>query len=291
MDYMLELARHPDLLEAIEHKSLDSSEPAVSLRQVKFLAKQYPNAWIVEVVHQFYAHPEFASQVWVNLRYCAAFRRQLAKDKADKDLSRWSKLWQSSAAHETAVRQKTSELSSDPDQVHKLCSDSKVFPEPPTFLRDLIDSCIKSWKGKKLRPEELDERIRKLLAKPKVVRWIASRQKIAIPFSIVQEGELNQIETNRASQGRATNEGSDPVPRHSARLALDRDLFGLAFSGGGIRSATFNLGVLQALSQIGVLKHVDYLSTVSGGGYIGTWLAGGIRRELDALQNRIDNKK
>jgi GNAT superfamily N-acetyltransferase len=49
------------------------------------------------------------------------------------------------------------------------------------------------------------------------------------------------------------------------------DRVGLAFSGGGIRSATFNLGVLKALHDLRVLKHVDYLSTVSGGGYIGAW--------------------
>lgn len=53
-----------------------------------------------------------------------------------------------------------------------------------------------------------------------------------------------------------------------------RDCFGLALSGGGIRSATFNLGLLQALAEKGVLEHVDYLSTVSGGGYIGAfWTA------------------
>ena len=46
---------------------------------------------------------------------------------------------------------------------------------------------------------------------------------------------------------------------------------GLAFSGGGIRSATFNLGVLKALHELGLLKHTDYLATVSGGGYIGAW--------------------
>jgi hypothetical protein len=46
---------------------------------------------------------------------------------------------------------------------------------------------------------------------------------------------------------------------------------GLAFSGGGIRSATFNLGILKALHELRLLKHVDYLSTVSGGGYIGAW--------------------
>ena len=49
-------------------------------------------------------------------------------------------------------------------------------------------------------------------------------------------------------------------------------LVGLAFSGGGIRSATFNLGVLQALARARLLRAFDYLSTVSGGGYIGGWL-------------------
>jgi hypothetical protein len=47
---------------------------------------------------------------------------------------------------------------------------------------------------------------------------------------------------------------------------------GLALSGGGIRSATFNLGVLQALAQSQWLRRVDILSTVSGGGYIGAFL-------------------
>ncbi len=49
----------------------------------------------------------------------------------------------------------------------------------------------------------------------------------------------------------------------------NHDRVGLALSGGGIRSATFNLGLLEALEQRGVLKRIDYLSTVSGGGYIG----------------------
>lgn len=49
---------------------------------------------------------------------------------------------------------------------------------------------------------------------------------------------------------------------------------GLAISGGGIRSATFGLGVLQGLAKLGVLRHFDYLSTVSGGGYVGSFLGG-----------------
>jgi hypothetical protein len=47
---------------------------------------------------------------------------------------------------------------------------------------------------------------------------------------------------------------------------------GLAFSGGGIRSATFCLGVNQVLAARGLLKDVDFLSTVSGGGYTGSFL-------------------
>lgn len=57
-----------------------------------------------------------------------------------------------------------------------------------------------------------------------------------------------------------------------------RPLIGLALSGGGIRSATFSLGVLQALAARGKLASFDYLSTVSGGGYIGSWLSAWVHR-------------
>lgn len=48
--------------------------------------------------------------------------------------------------------------------------------------------------------------------------------------------------------------------------------WGLALSGGGVRSATFCLGVLQWLLHSRRIADFDYLSTVSGGGYIGGWL-------------------
>ena len=47
----------------------------------------------------------------------------------------------------------------------------------------------------------------------------------------------------------------------------------LCLSGGGIRSAAFALGILQGLARRDVLKDFHYLSTVSGGGYIGGWFA------------------
>lgn len=67
-----------------------------------------------------------------------------------------------------------------------------------------------------------------------------------------------------------TKEGDEQAEREARS-----NLVGLALSGGGIRSASFSLGVMQALAKAGWLKRIDYLSTVSGGGYIGsslTWL-------------------
>jgi hypothetical protein len=52
----------------------------------------------------------------------------------------------------------------------------------------------------------------------------------------------------------------------------------LCLSGGGIRSATFALGVLQGLARLGILSQFHYLSTVSGGGYIGGWLTAWLHR-------------
>jgi hypothetical protein len=54
---------------------------------------------------------------------------------------------------------------------------------------------------------------------------------------------------------------------------------GFALSGGGIRSATLSLGLFQGLARNGLLRHVHYLSTVSGGGYFGSFLGRLYRRE------------
>jgi predicted acylesterase/phospholipase RssA len=68
------------------------------------------------------------------------------------------------------------------------------------------------------------------------------------------------------------------LEKTGAGRTSEENLTGLALSGGGIRSATFSLGVLQALAHHDILKYIDYLSTVSGGGYTGAgltwWLAG-----------------
>jgi hypothetical protein len=56
-------------------------------------------------------------------------------------------------------------------------------------------------------------------------------------------------------------------------LADEPKLWGLSLSGGGIRSATYCLGVIQAFMQAKRFRRFDYMSTVSGGGYIGSCLS------------------
>ena len=68
-------------------------------------------------------------------------------------------------------------------------------------------------------------------------------------------------------------------------------LQGICFSGGGIRSATFNLGVLQGLAKLRILNHFDYLSSVSGGGYIHEWFAAWIKREEHEQKKRAEAAK
>lgn len=70
----------------------------------------------------------------------------------------------------------------------------------------------------------------------------------------------------------------------------DGGLVGLAFSGGGIRSATLNLGLVQTLFEAGIFNHVDYMSTVSGGGYLGSSISSAMRsRETTRAQVTSSN--
>jgi hypothetical protein len=61
----------------------------------------------------------------------------------------------------------------------------------------------------------------------------------------------------------------------------------LCLSGGGIRSAAFSLGVVQQLARCGVLDKFDYLSTVSGGGYTGSWLSSWAHRRPQGLSGVV----
>jgi hypothetical protein len=93
-------------------------------------------------------------------------------------------------------------------------------------------------------------------------------------FSKVFEDELKEIKTRR-------QKANFPPTGDSETEAAKENLVGLALSGGGIRSATFCLGLLQQLQEKNLLRIFDYLSTVSGGGFVGGWWSAWLSRDKE----------
>jgi hypothetical protein len=91
-----------------------------------------------------------------------------------------------------------------------------------------------------------------------------------IRFPDVLASEYDEVDARRsAAHGEVPERVNGRPPR----------IIGLALSGGGVRSATFNLGLLQALAETEKLKVFDYLSTVSGGGCVGGWWSAWLSRK------------
>jgi hypothetical protein len=93
------------------------------------------------------------------------------------------------------------------------------------------------------------------------------RQKPGFSFAEVFADELASVrkrwqQLDDGGAGRGLADSPTPTTAHG--------LAGIAFSGGGIRSAAINLGIVQALHRAGLFGHFDYMSTVSGGGYLGS---------------------
>jgi hypothetical protein len=86
-------------------------------------------------------------------------------------------------------------------------------------------------------------------------------------------GDMERLlgDEHAAINARRTFHGRKPIdPSFSHRATHTYDLRGVCLSGGGVRSATFCLGAMQALEQAVGFKCIDLLSTVSGGGYLGS---------------------
>lgn len=144
--------------------------------------------------------------------------------------------------------------------------------------------------------------ILEVLENDKLRLKLLNERSVAIPFETLFNEELDEIHDARKLKLAVVNKAEVPVlPINSQssenldpeQRADEMNLFALAFSGGGIRSATFNLGLLEKLAEMGVLAQIDYLSTVSGGGYIGTWFTSWIQREgsIQKVTDRLNKYK
>jgi choline dehydrogenase-like flavoprotein len=95
-----------------------------------------------------------------------------------------------------------------------------------------------------------------------------------------EAAEAAAIRARRVKAGRPADSAGGRKPELER---LPDQTVGLALSGGGIRSSTFALGVLQALAARNRLREVDILSTVSGGGFIGSFVGRLFTRETVKL--------
>jgi hypothetical protein len=124
-------------------------------------------------------------------------------------------------------------------------------------------------------------------------KWLLEQE---IPVVLESRKRRIRVPRSQPSGGATDNAGSssaEPTSKHSGGFSHKDDPFawsrdtgrlsGLCLSGGGIRSATFNLGILQGLAYKNLLRSFDYCSSVSGGGYIHQWFAAWVKRE-EAMQ-------
>ena len=108
------------------------------------------------------------------------------------------------------------------------------------------------------------------------------------PTSLVRDYQEEYAYIQERRETVANGQASGVSDRPPAATTVPANLTGLAFSGGGIRSATFHLGMLQALHDMQLLPKIDYLSTVSGGSYIAGWMLAHLGKEQeDAYGNLV----
>jgi hypothetical protein len=106
------------------------------------------------------------------------------------------------------------------------------------------------------------------------------------PKNTADRAEVKHVVDGSAPAGNGHQQSNGTGARYDKPILPDPEKLrkctlrsALCLSGGGVRSATFNLGIIQGLARHGLLDKFDYLSTVSGGGFIGGWLSAWIRRD------------
>lgn len=198
---------------------------------------------------------------------------RLEPNKGYKDVSHFQQI---DLAREEIAERAANTMLADESLVPRV---AKALGYTPSLIRELR-------KNNKNFPENL-------LADRDELQKYCRQQGEAVPFSFVFSDELKEIEEQRKKRLAFLTSREPTLPRPErrlpAQLAYQSHLFGIALSGGGIRSATFALGVLQGMADRNLLPFIDYLSTVSGGGYIGSWLISWIKRRgsIGAVQESL----
>jgi predicted acylesterase/phospholipase RssA len=111
-----------------------------------------------------------------------------------------------------------------------------------------------------------------------------------IPLGLTFDFDEIKRKESAAIHERRNVHRADKADELPANSETPDDLIGLALSGGGIRAASVGLGAIQALRDANFLKDVDYMSTVSGGGYVGAYLTSAAISSQSAVDKMLGAK-
>ena len=157
--------------------------------------------------------------------------------------------------------------------------DASVFPKIPGYFilapifmvsekaADTIlhEDCLADY------PDEVRSFEDKAIRERRARAWVDDENRTIPPEK--RPAAVPQAARTGTRESEAMTAASDEAKREADEESeRPKNLVGLAISGGGIRSATFSLGILQALAGKDRVRHIDFLSTVSGGAFTGSFL-------------------
>jgi hypothetical protein len=252
MDYFVEIAENPDIQEALGRLYNEPNYPE-DLQQTRpsedgpLLSDTHPSIWRAEIVNWFHLHPGFAAAVWRELAFCISERKRLAR-------AAWTASWLQ--RHRLQSIMKQIGLEATADEIEK---ERKFADATPANIEDLRKELGLEYRGPEFierlimldsRPRST-ETIAALITNVTEVKELAEKYGVPVPFAMVHEREMEQIAEYRkgrshANSGEAeaaTDANGGKMPSFDGapiRRALANNLVGLAFSGGGIRSASLS---------------------------------------------------
>jgi Patatin-like phospholipase len=183
---------------------------------------------------------------------------------------------------------------------HRDEDDEQSLRHSQAELKGVIAGLLRQRDALRKQIEDADEPLRKELDKLLDNPGLYSGERFPASWLTPMVGGLVGLHLKSGLEGDALRQLNRflleaAFPKHVERIqhirlaALvrrfhERKPKAVSLSGGGIRSGTFALGLLQGLARHDLLKSFDYLSTVSGGGYIGGWLTAWLHRHPEGLE-------
>jgi choline dehydrogenase-like flavoprotein len=164
--------------------------------------------------------------------------------------------------------------------------DASIFPEIPGFFIVTNTYMISEKAADTIAEDATDPIPHDFVPGPKVPEDV--RERYWRRFVQAYPKELRESEARLVRERRKYAGVSTETPGTPRNGLIANDYVGLAISGGGIRSATFHLGLLQTLARARLISQFDFMSTVSGGGYIGAFLGRLFTRAAPKARNIVE---